>query len=242
VSGVGPLAQGGLDEAFGFAIGLRRVRASAAVFEAHVKTNAVKLVGAIAAAVIGEQGAHGDAMASEEVNGILEKGNGGVGLLIGEDASEGQARVVVDGDMQGLPAGMLVLTAAAAVPAPADLLEAGHAFDIEMEKIPGKGMLIAHHRRQRMQIAPAAETSAAQNTADGGGAESGAFGNLISRTMLTAEFDDQPGPARRSGSRTAVRARGAVPQSGGSFLLITANPLGSGFGSYVKAGGRTAEA
>jgi hypothetical protein len=92
VSGVGPLAQGGLDEAFGFAIGLRRVRASAAVFEAHVKTNAVKLVGAIAAAVIGEQGAHGDAMASEEVNGILEKGNGGVGLLIGEDASEGQAR------------------------------------------------------------------------------------------------------------------------------------------------------
>ena len=148
VSGVGPLAQGGLDEAFGFAVGLRRVRASAAVFEAHVKTSATKLVGAIAAAVIGEQGANGDAMASEEVNRILEKGDGDVGLLIGEDAREGQARVVVDGDVQGLPAGMLVLTTAAAVTAPGDLLEAGHAFDVKMEKIPGKGMLIAHHRGQ----------------------------------------------------------------------------------------------
>ena len=119
------------------------------MFEAHLETSAAKLVRAIAAAVIGEQGANGDAMASEKVNGILEKGDGGGGLLIGEDAGEGQARVIVDGDVQGFPAGMLVLTAAAAVAAPGDLLEAGHALDIEMEKIAGKGMLIAHHRRQR---------------------------------------------------------------------------------------------
>jgi hypothetical protein len=33
VSGIGPFAQSGLDEAFSFAVGLRRVRASAAVFE-----------------------------------------------------------------------------------------------------------------------------------------------------------------------------------------------------------------
>ena len=89
VSGVGPLAQGGLDEAFGFAVGLWRVRASAAVLEAHLATSAAKLVGAIAAAVIGEQSTDGDAVASEEVNGIPKKGDGGVGLLIGEDASEG---------------------------------------------------------------------------------------------------------------------------------------------------------
>jgi hypothetical protein len=67
VSGVGPLAQGGLDEAFGFAVGLWRVRASAAVLEAHLATSAAKLVGAIAAAVIGEQSTDGDAVASEEV-------------------------------------------------------------------------------------------------------------------------------------------------------------------------------
>ena len=149
MSGIGPLAQSGLDEAFGFAVGLRRVRASAAVFEAHLQTSLAKLVGAIAAAVIGEQGADDDAVASEKVNRILEEGDGGVGLLIGEDASEGQAGVIVDGDVQGLPTGMFVLTAAAAIAAPRDLLEAGHALDIEMEKIAGTGMLIAHDRRQR---------------------------------------------------------------------------------------------
>ena len=104
VSGIGPFAQSGLDEAFGFAVGLRRVRTSAAVFEAHLQTSLAKLVGAIAAAVIGEQSADEDAVASEEVNRIPEEGDGGVGLLIGEDASEGQARVIVDSDMQGLPA------------------------------------------------------------------------------------------------------------------------------------------
>ena len=54
VSGIGPFAQSGLDEAFGFAVGLRGVRAGAAVFEAHLETSLAKLVGAIAAAVIGE--------------------------------------------------------------------------------------------------------------------------------------------------------------------------------------------
>ena len=204
VSGIGPFAQSGLDEAFGFAIGLRRVRASAAVFEAHLETSLAKLVGAIAAAVIGEQSADEDAVASEEVHRIPEEGDGGRGLLIGKDASEGQARVIVDSDMQGLPTGMFLLTTAAAIAAPNDLLEAGHALDVEMEEIAGEGMLIAHHGRQRMQIAPAAETSAAQNAADGGRTESGALRNLIGRTMLTAELNHQPDLARRSGSGTCL--------------------------------------
>jgi hypothetical protein len=76
VSGIGPFAQSGLNEAFGFAVGLRRVRASAAVFEAHLETGLAKQVGAIAAAVIGEQSADDDAVASEEVNRIHAEGTG----------------------------------------------------------------------------------------------------------------------------------------------------------------------
>src|SRR5678815_2019643 len=85
VSSIGPLAEGGLDEAFGFAVGLRRVRTSAAVFEAHVLASVAELVRTITAAVVGKQSAHADAVASEKVNGILEEGDGGVGLLIGQD-------------------------------------------------------------------------------------------------------------------------------------------------------------
>ena len=66
VSSVGPFAESGLDKAFGLAVGLGRVRTSAAVFEAHVLASAAELVRAITAAVVGEQGAHADAVASEE--------------------------------------------------------------------------------------------------------------------------------------------------------------------------------
>jgi hypothetical protein len=38
-----------------------------------------------------------------------------------------------------------------------------------------------------------------------------------------------------------MRTRGTVAQSGNSFGLIAANPLGCGFGSDAKAGGGTAE-
>ena len=79
-----------------------------------------------------------------------------------------------------------------------------------MKEVTGKGMFIAHHRGQGMQIAPATETSTAQNAADGGGTETSAFRNLISRTMLAAEVDHQRNLARRSGSGTAMRARRTV--------------------------------
>ena len=118
--------------------------------------------------------------------------------------------MVVDRDVQGLPTRMFMLTTASAIATPNDLLEAGQALDVEMEEIAGKGMLIAHHRRQGMQIAPAAETSAAQNTADGGRTESGALCNVIGRTMLTTEFNYQPDLARRSGSWAAMRTRGPI--------------------------------
>jgi hypothetical protein len=210
MSGVSPFAQSGRDEAFGFAVGLWGVGTGAAVFEAYLQTGLAKLVGAIAATIIGEQSADGDAVASEVVNRIPEEGDGGVSLPIREDASEGHSRVIVDSGMQSLPSRMFVLTTPATIAAPNDVLEAGHALDVEMEEIAGKGMLVAHHRRQGMQIAPTAETSAAQNAADGGGTESGALRHVIGRTTLATEFNHQPHLTRRSGSWTVKGTRRAV--------------------------------
>lgn len=210
VSAVGPLAHGGLNEAFGLAIGLRRVRACATVLKTHLAANLAKAVGAITAAVIGEQSADGDAMASKKVNGFLEKGDGGVGLLIGEDLGESHARVIVDGDMQGFPTRMFVLSAASAVTAPNHLLEAAEALDIEMKQVSGEGMFVTHHGWGGMQIAPAAEPGAAQNAADGCGTESGLVRDVIGRTMLPTKFKNEIHPARRSGFGAVMRTRGAI--------------------------------
>jgi len=93
-----------------------------------------------------------------------------------------------------------------------------------------------------MQIAPARETGTAQNATDGGRAESGGLCNVIGGAMLTAQFDHQCDLARRSGFRTAVRARGTIVQSGCPFAAIAADPLGCGFDGDVESGCGLAQA
>ena len=105
--------------------------------------------GAVAGAVVGEQGAHADAVGERRSGGPRQESDSGFGLLIGQHLGEGQAGVIVDGHMQGQEAGMFVLAAQAAVAAQADLQEAGHAFDIEMQQIAGTGMLVAQYGRRR---------------------------------------------------------------------------------------------
>ncbi len=117
VFGVGPFAQGGLNEALGFAVGLRGVGAGSVVLESEAEAGLVKLVGAVAAAVIGEQGADANAMEREEREGVAQEPDSGVGLLIGEYLSEGHAGVVVDGDMEGLEPRMSADSSEAAVAA-----------------------------------------------------------------------------------------------------------------------------
>ncbi len=71
-----------------------------------------------------------------------------MGLLVGQQLSEGQAGVVVDGDVQGLEAGMGMQAAAAAVAAHGNLLKAGQSLDVEVQQIAGEGVLIAHARAE----------------------------------------------------------------------------------------------
>ncbi len=119
VLGVGPLAQSSLDKALGFAIGARRIGSGAAMLESHLQASAAKLTRAITAAVVGEQGAHADAVAGEELDRRVEESDGSCGFLIGQHLGEGQAGVVVDGNVQGQETGMLALAAQAAIAAPA---------------------------------------------------------------------------------------------------------------------------
>jgi len=69
VANVSPLAQSGLDEAFGLAVGAGRVGAGEAVADAEFLAGGAKAVGAIAGSVVGEQAANGDVVLSVESNG-----------------------------------------------------------------------------------------------------------------------------------------------------------------------------
>ena len=69
VSGIGPFAQSGLDEALRLAVGSGRVGFCAVMFDLHGLTGQTKPCGAVAGAVVGQQGAHTDAVGGEELDG-----------------------------------------------------------------------------------------------------------------------------------------------------------------------------
>ena len=106
VLGVNPLAQRGLDEAFGLAVGARGVGTRATVLESEARALVSKAVRAVAAAVVGQQRAHADAVLSVEGDRVVQEGERGLRRLVGPQLREGEARVVVDGDVQRLASGM----------------------------------------------------------------------------------------------------------------------------------------
>src|SRR5690625_315 len=94
--GVGPFLEHGALVALDFAVGLRPGGAGALVL--NLGSEGVgEHVGAVAAAVVGQDPAHGDPGIVEEGVGPLPESGGGVFALVFQQFAVGQPRVVVDG-------------------------------------------------------------------------------------------------------------------------------------------------
>src|SRR3954453_18056367 len=82
-------------------------------------------IGDVGRAVVGHDALDGDVMRGEERDGAAEEPDGGDRLLVVEDLRVGQARMVIDGDVDVLPArGPLAIGPAVGLAAPT----AGHAM------------------------------------------------------------------------------------------------------------------
>ena len=71
-TGVGPFAGDGLDEAFGFAIGLWAIGACEGVFEAEFLAGGGEEFGAVGGAAVSEDAFDGDAVVLVEGDGLAE--------------------------------------------------------------------------------------------------------------------------------------------------------------------------
>ena len=131
--GVGPLSERSLNESLGLSIGSGGIRPGAVMFDLHALASLSELSGAVAGAVVREQGANSDAESSEELYRRVQELDGGFGFLIGQHLRECDAGVVIDGHMESLKTRVLLLAAQAAVAAQAHFGKACHAFDIEMQ-------------------------------------------------------------------------------------------------------------
>ena len=207
---VGPFPQRGLDESFGFAIGARGVGTGEALANAELAAELEKVAGAIAGTVIGEHAGDGDAEAGVVIDGSLQESRRRRRFLVRQDLREGDAGVVVDGDMHVLPAGAMDAAAAVAGDAATDSPETSDLLDVEVEEIAGSGMFIAHDGRSRFQIADATEVEAAQDAADRGATESGGLGDAQAGPALAAQTFDQTLLIGGATSRRMQRTRGPI--------------------------------
>jgi len=96
---VGPLAQGGLDEAFGFAVGAWGVRPGEAVLDSLLQQRVSEAVVAVAWPVVGEHTLDREAEARVKSPCHAEEEQGRLVVLVGQDGGEADAAVVIDGDV-----------------------------------------------------------------------------------------------------------------------------------------------
>ena len=96
-----------MDEAFGFAVGARSVGAGKVMPKAELQTSLAESARAVAVAVIGEQPTDANAQSGVIGDcGAQESDRRSAGE-VRQDLGEGDAGVIVNGDVQVLPAAMM---------------------------------------------------------------------------------------------------------------------------------------
>ena len=168
-AGVGPLAGDGLDEAFRLAIGLWAIRSSEAVGDAELVAGGGKDFGAISGTAIGEEALDADAMSGVEGDGLAEGVEGARELFVWEETGEGEATVIIDGDMEGFDARTGIAVGAIAGGADARAREAAQLLDVEVEKFAWEVAFVAlDGRLGRLQSREPVEPMATEHAREGG--------------------------------------------------------------------------
>jgi hypothetical protein len=134
--GVGPLVQRGLDEALSLAVGFRGVGPGADVLEVEPLAEPAEGEGLVAGTVVGHDALDPDAEALVIGERGLEEGGGTASPLAVHNLGEGDARSIVDGDMDELPTGpfaacpQVALSSTVAGDAMADTVDSAKLLDI----------------------------------------------------------------------------------------------------------------
>jgi hypothetical protein len=230
-AGISPFPSDGLDEAFGFAIGLGAIRTSEEVAQAQIFAGGGEEFGAIGRATIGEDGLDGDAVGLIKGECLLEGGEDAGDFFIGEKRGKSQAAVVINGDVEGLDAGAGIAMGAIAGGADAGLVKAAQLFNIQMKQLAGRGAFVTHDRRLgRIEGRQAVETMALEDAGKGSFGDGKDHEDLSVRTALAAEGEDLVFELGRSFARLTLRSGGSILQARRRAGLPGAlEPLADGF-------------
>jgi hypothetical protein len=168
-AGVGPFPGEGLYEAFGLSICLRPIRSREDVFNAEVAAGIPEAMRSVRRAVVGEDRIDLDPMEGIEADHLLQGADNAGDLLVGVDAGEAEARVVIDRHVKGFYAGADAAVLAVARSADSWLEEAAQLLDVEVDELAGRLPFISDDwRRGRIERFQEVDAVASEDSPDGG--------------------------------------------------------------------------
>ena len=147
------------------------------MLDALLEEQCLEVSVAVAGTAVGQNALDREAESGVESSCHEEKEHGRLVVLVGQDGGEADAAVIVDGDVQIFVAGASSLASVIAMDAMARLYDPGQPFDIEVDEIARPLVLIAHHRRRRIERAQPVHTRPAQDPAYRGAAETKRLGD-----------------------------------------------------------------
>ena len=222
---VGPFAERGLDEALGFAIGLGSVGLGKAVLEAEGGGGGGHGVSAVAGAVIGVDALGFDAVAVEEGEGGMQESDGTARGLIWEELSESEAGMIVDGDVEILPAGARsVIALAISGDAVARADDAGELFDVEMDEFARLRAFVAADRQRGLEGGELVRMTA-EEARDTGLGKLGRARNLEAWQLAASQSQDTSDAEAVSAARRRLGARRAILEPWEAFCVKAREPL-----------------
>ena len=198
--------------------------------EACVQDRLAEAMAAIGRAVVGHDALDGDAQGGEPGDGALEEGHGTFLALVGEDLGVGEARGVVDADMQEVPADAALLAAPVAGDAVADAIDPAQLLDVDVNELARLVALVADDLGLGVEGREPSEATPAQDQPDGGDRPAEPAGDGGSGQALAAELHDLGHRGFAEPGRAVVRARRAVEQAGLAFQGVPVLPFAHGLG------------
>ena len=192
---------------------------------------------AVAGAVVGHHARDIDAELAVVGDGGLEEGGDTVAGLVGMDLDEAHAGVVIDADVDVVPAGPGRALAAVAGDAVAGLIETRELLDVQVQQLTGVLPLVTADGRGRFEGIEPVKPCPAQDAADGGGGHPHGPCDLDPRLPLEAQRRNAGNDVRGRGPGLPMRPRAAVGQALGPFGLIPGDPLAHGARTNACRGG-----
>ena len=232
-----------MDEAFGLAVGLRAIGFGEEMSEAEMVAGGGEEFGAIGWAAIGEELLDGDAVSGVEAEGLVQGVERAGDAFVREETSEGEAGVVVDGDVEAFDAGAWVAEGAITGGADAWAMEATELLDVEVDEFSGRGAFVAQGRRfGRVEGREAIEVMTAQDAGESGLGDWEDHYNLSVGASLAAQSEDPGFELGRGIAGLMMRDRRTIDQASGKAAFFGASqPAADGLFADAESDGGGAQ-